>query len=109
MGRKQASGDGSGYTPASFEQRVAAWTGLAYVLMFLFVTTYAIFTARNLPGTLPLWLVPVAVAGVVLSVRNVAQGRVIHLGMTVLCAVVGAMGLWLGIPALTAALTAPPG
>ena len=99
-----------GYTPASFEKRVAAWTGLTYVLMVLFLTTWSIFTARNLPGTLPLFLAPVAVAGMVLSLRRVGQGRGPgHLGMTVLCGVALGLSLWLGVPALMAGLTAPLG
>ena len=38
------------YTPASFEKRTAAWMGLAYVLMVLFLITYSIYTARSLPA-----------------------------------------------------------
>lgn len=99
-----------GYTPASFEKRTAAWTGLAYVLMFLFVSTYSIFTARNLPGTLPLLAVPVAAAGLVLSLRSVRLGRgTAHLLMSLLCGLMLALSLWLGVPPLLAALRAPLG
>ena len=59
-----------GWTPASFEKRAAAWMGIAYVLMVLFVINFAIYTGgRQLPGTFPLFLVPVGlVAGLALGV-----------------------------------------
>lgn len=34
----------SGFVPASFEKRTAAWMGIAYALMFLFVVDFAIYT-----------------------------------------------------------------
>ena len=30
------------YTPASFEKRTAAWMGIAYVLMLLFLITFSL-------------------------------------------------------------------
>ena len=51
------------YTPASFEKRTAAWMGIAYMLLIMFAVTVSIFTGgKTLPGTFPLFLVPVAVA-----------------------------------------------
>ena len=43
---QQPNGDcpAEGYTPASFEKRAAAWMGIAYVLMILFVINFAIYT-----------------------------------------------------------------
>ena len=38
------------WTPASFEKRAAAWMGIAYVLMVLFVINFAMYTGgRQLP------------------------------------------------------------
>ena len=34
------------YTPASFEKRTAAWMGIAYVLMLLFLITF-IFAPKH--------------------------------------------------------------
>ena len=53
---QQPNGDcpAGGYTPASFEKRAAAWMGIAYVLMILFVINFAIYTGgrelRRLDG-----------------------------------------------------------
>ena len=49
------------YTPASFEKRVAAWIGIGYMLMLIALNTYTIATARTLPGTAPLLVVPVGI------------------------------------------------
>ena len=37
----------SSYTPASFEKRTAAWMGIAYVLMMLFLITFYIYTGKG--------------------------------------------------------------
>ena len=57
----------SSYTPASFEKRTAAWMGIAYVLMMLFLITFYIYTGKEMPGTFVLFLLPVAVAGIVIA------------------------------------------
>ena len=97
------------YTPASFEKRAAAWMGIAYVLMTSFVITFAIYTGgRELPGTFPLFLVPVSVTLAVVLVRQLKNhccpsgtaGGIIGL---VICAVGLFLGLALGVPALIAA------
>ena len=99
-----------GYTPASFEKRAAAWMGIAYVVMLCFVINYAIYTGgRDLPGTFPLFLVPVSAALAVVLVRRIrlrtalggTAGGVLGL---ILCAVGLVLGLALGGPALLAAL-----
>lgn len=98
-----------GYTPASFEKRAAAWMGIAYVLMLLFVINFAIYTGgRQLPGTFPLFLVPVCVtlAVVVLHRWKSGQlpgGRAAGGFILAACAAGTALGLALGVPALIAA------
>ena len=99
-----------GYTPASFEKRAAAWMGIAYVVMLCFVINYAIYTGgRDLPGTFPLFLVPVSVSLAVILIRRIrlrtALGGTVGgiLGL-ILCAAGLVLGLALGGPALLAAL-----
>ena len=102
---------GGGFTPASVEKRTAAWMGIAYTLMMGFVITFAIYTGgRELPGTFPLFLVPVSVALGIILIRRLKLGAAPGgmaggiLGL-VLCAVGLIVGLALGVPALAAALT----
>lgn len=99
-----------GYTPASFEKRAAAWMGVAYVLMLLFVLNFVLFTGgQQLPGTFPLFLIPVSVALAAVIVHRIRNktlpgtmaGAV--LGLAACAAGVG-FGLVLGLPALLAAL-----
>ena len=99
-----------GYTPASFEKRAAAWMGVVYALMMFFVINFAIYTGgRELPGTFPLFLVPVSVALAVILLRrirfhNAPGGTVGGILGLLLCAAGVAVGLALGGPALLAAL-----
>ena len=99
-----------GWTPASFEKRAAAWTGIAYVLMLLFVVNFAIYTGgRQLPGTFPLFLVPVSAALEVVTLRRLRLRTCLGgtAGGTVVLAACAAglfLGLALGLPALLAAL-----
>ena len=106
---EQENGQPQAYTPASFEKRAAAWMGIVYVLMTTFVITFAIYTGgRELPGTFPLFLVPVSVTLAVVLVHKMklracpggTAGGVLGL---LLCAAGAAVGLVLGIPALLAA------
>lgn len=99
-----------GYTPASFEKRTAAWMGIAYVLMLLFVLNFMLFTGgRQLPGTFPLFLLPVSVALAVVLIHRLRTktipggiaGAVLGL---IACAAGIFFGLALGVPALLAAL-----
>ena len=100
-----------GYTPASFEKRAAAWMGISYVVMLCFIVNYAIYTGgRELPGTFPLFLVPVSAALAVILIRRIrlhtapggTAGGVLGL---ILCAAGFVLGLALGTPALLAALS----
>lgn len=100
------------YTPASFEKRTAAWMGIAYVLMLLFILNFSLFTGgRQLPGTFPLFLVPVSVALAVVLIHRLRSktlpggvaGAVLGL---IVCAAGVFFGLALGVPALLAALGA---
>ena len=101
----------SGYTPASFEKRAAAWMGIAYTVMMCFVMNYVIYTGgRELPGTFPLFLVPVSAALAVILIRRMKLGaapggKLVGILGLILCAVGLAAGLALGIPALLAALS----
>ena len=101
---------GGGYAPASFEKRTAAWMGIAYAVMMFLVINFAIYTGgRDLPGTFPLFLVPVSVALAVILVRRIrlrtapggTAGGVLGL---VLCAPGLVLGLAFGVPALLAIL-----
>lgn len=47
-----------GFTPASPLKRTLAWTGLAYALIFLTLTTYFYFTGSGLRNLAPLLTVP---------------------------------------------------
>ena len=47
-----------GFTPASPVKRTLAWTGLAYALILLALTTYGIFTGAGLGNLGPLLTVP---------------------------------------------------
>lgn len=98
-----------GYTPASFEKRTAAWMGIAYTVMMCFILNYALYTGgRELPGTFPLFLVPVSVALAVILIRRMKLGScpggkaggVVGLA---LCAAGVVLGIALGWPALLAA------
>lgn len=98
------------WTPASFEKRTAAWMGIAYVLMLLFVINFAIYTGgRQLPGTFPLFLIPVSVALAIVTIRRMRLGSCQGgtaggVAMLAMCTVGVVTGLSLGVPALLAAL-----
>lgn len=99
------------YTPASFEKRVAAWVGIVYMLMLTALVTYTVATARSLPGTAPLLLVPVGAGLPFIIVHRQRQGTapgglVVSIFMCAMCVAAVALGLWLGIPALLANLAA---
>lgn len=101
----------SDYTPASFEKRVAAWVGIVYMLMLTAVVTYTLATARSLPGTAPLLLVPLGVGVPFIVVHRQRQGTapgglVGSILMLVACVASVVLGLWLGVPALLANLAA---
>ena len=97
------------YTPASFEKRAAAWMGIAYVLMLLFILNFALFTGgRQLPGTFPLFLVPVSVTLAVVIIHRLKSGalpggRAGGVLALIGCAAGIVLGLAMGVPALIAA------
>ena len=104
--------DTPNYTPASFEKRVAAWVGIVYMLTLTALITYTVATARSLPGTAPLLLVPLGVGVPFVVVHRQRQGTapgglVVSILMCVVCVAAVALGLWLGLPALLANLTTP--
>lgn len=105
--RYEACGDD---IPASFERRAAAWMGIVYVLMLLFILNFTLFTGgRQLPGTFPLFLVPVSVALAVVIVRRMKRrelpgGAAGGAAALIACAAGILLGLGLGVPALLAAL-----
>ena len=96
-------------TPASFEKRAAAWMGIVYVFMLLFILNFALFTGgRRLPGTFPLFLVPVCVTLAVVIIHRLKNaalpgGRVGGALALIGCAAGTVLGLVLGVPALIAA------
>ena len=98
-----------GYTPATFEKRAAAWMGIVYVLMLLFILNFALYTGgKQLPGTFPLFLVPVCVTLAVVVIHRLKSGalpggRVGGVLALIGCAVGTVLGLSMGVPALIAA------
>lgn len=107
--REETGHSGEGYTPASFEKRAAAWMGIVYMLMLLFILNFTLFTGgRELPGTFPLFLVPVCVTLAVVIVRRLKTGALPGgraggvLALTA-CAAGTVLALALGVPALIAA------
>ena len=107
--RKKESGEQSSYTPASFEKRVAAWMGIVYALLFLFIITFSMYRPdRSLAGSFPLLLVPVAVAAMIVAVYRQKKGTApgglpTTLVAVILCAGAAGVGLWLGVPVLVLA------
>jgi len=103
-------GNDESYTPASFEKRTAAWVGIAYVLMVLFVMTFAIFTGgKGLPGTFPLLLIPAAVGAAVIAVHRqkagtAPGGMALTVFIVILCAAGITLSCVLGGPALVYAI-----
>ena len=97
------------YTPASVEKRIAAWVGIAYALMFGFIITFSMYRPdRSLAGTFPLFLVPVSIGIIVLSIYKQTKGTARGglpgtIVTTLICLVVAAAALWLGVPVLAVA------
>lgn len=97
------------YVPASFEKRAAAWMGVVYVLMLLFILNFTLYTGgRELPGTFPLFLVPVCATLFVVVIRRLRSGalpggRAGGVLTLIACGAGMALGLYLGVPALIAA------
>ena len=110
MEQQDPKRNGTSYTPASFEKRTAAWMGVAYMVMVLFVITFAIFTGgKELPGTFPLFLIPAATAVAVIAVYRQRKGTALGglpgtVVIILLCAAAVVLGAYLGGPALVSAL-----
>jgi len=100
------------FTPAGFEKRVAAWMGIVYVLLVMFAVTFSIYTGgKTLPGTFPLFLVPVAVAAIVVAIYRQRKGTApgglpTTVVVVILCAAAVVLGLMMGVPALVEAVRA---
>ena len=99
------------YTPASFEKRAAAWMGVAYMLMLLFILNFTLFTGgRQLPGTFPLFLIPISAAVIVITIHRLRTQELpaaVKCGcvlMLITCTAGIFLGLALGVPSLLAAL-----
>ena len=109
--RTTESEEQSSYTPASFEKRVAAWMGIVYALMFLFIITFSMYRPNSsLAGSFPLFLVPVAVAAIIVAIYRQVKGTApgglpTTIVVTILCLAAAAVGLWLGVPVLVMAFT----
>ena len=96
-----------GYTPASFEKRVAAWVGVVYMLMLTAAMTYMMSTGKVLTGIAPLLLPPAAVGVAVIVIHRHRKGaagsnRFFVFAMFFLCVAAFLLGLGMGIPALLA-------
>ncbi|MBD5084225.1 MAG: hypothetical protein HDT33_03965 [Clostridiales bacterium] len=97
------------YSPASFEKRAAAWMGIVYMLMLLFILNFTLFTGgRELPGTFPLFLIPVCVTLAVVIIHRLKSGalpggRAGGVLALIGCAAGVFFGLALGVPALISA------
>lgn len=98
------------YTPASFEKRVAAWMGIVYALMFFFIITFSMYRPNSsLAGSFPLFLVPVAIAVIIISIYRQCKGTApgglpTTIVVSLICLAAAAIGLWLGVPVLIYAL-----
>ena len=97
------------YTPATVEKRIAAWIGIVYALMFCFIITFSMYRPdRSLAGTFPLFLVPVAIGIIILSIykqyKGTARGGLpTTIVVVLICLAAAFIGLWLGVPVLVIA------
>lgn len=107
-GRTEESKE-KGFTPASFEKRVAAWVGVVYVVMLLLAATFTLATGRMLTATAPILLPPAAVGTAVVAVYRwrrgqISEGRNFTLALLFLCFMALVVGLVCGVPPLLAHL-----
>lgn len=107
---KTESQEQSSYTPVSVEKRIAAWMGIVYALMFFFIITFSMYHPDlSLKGTFPLFLVPVAAAAIAVTIYRQIKvktysGLATAVVVVIICLAAAAVGLFLGIPPLAAAL-----
>lgn len=97
------------YTPATVEKRIAAWIGIVYALMFCFIITFSMYRPdRSLAGTFPLFLVPVSIGIIILSIYKQCKGTArsglpTTIVVVLICLAAAFIGLWLGVPVLVIA------
>ena len=93
-----------GYTPASPVKRTMAWIGLAYVLIFLGLTTYFYFTGTMLGNLAPLLTVPGLIGlGALALVSHKSTGnpgKTAAIAAAVVCWVLALVSLPIGITGL---------
>ena len=107
--RTTESEEESSYTPVSVEKRIAGWIGIVYALMFCFIITFSMYCPdRSLAGTFPLFLVPVAIGIIILSIYKQCKGTArgglpTTIVVILICLAAAFIGLWLGVPVLVIA------
>ena len=93
-----------GYTPASPVKRTMAWIGLAYVLIFLGLTTYFYFTGTMLGNLAPLLTVPgligLGALALVSHKSTGSPGRTAAIVAAVVCWVLALVTLPIGMAGL---------
>ena len=99
------------YVPASPVKRIIAWTGVVYMVIFVFLNVYPFFNnGVNLQGVGPLLVCPGTAglaAAAVWQLRQSGCSPARRAGMIALaaaCALVFVLGLLDGLPALVAGL-----
>ena len=101
--------DNQEYKPATFEKRVAAWMGIAYMLLLLGIFLFSLYKpGGSLQGTFPLFLLPACICVSVVIVHrlrehNAPGGPVIGVLVLLICIAGAVFGLLMGLPALFAA------
>ena len=92
------------YTPASPVKRTLAWIGLAYVLIFLALTTYFYFTGTTLGNLGPLLTVPALIGLGALSLvswRTVGRpGKWVAILVAVVCWLLALVTIPIGLVGL---------
>lgn len=93
-----------GFIPSSPLKRTLAWIGLAYVLIFLALTTYFYFTGTALGNLGPLLTVPGLIglgAAALVSQRTTGRpGKWAAMGLAALCWLLAVATLPIGIAGL---------
>ncbi len=102
--RTPASGDDRGYTPSSPVKRTLAWTGLAYMVILVAMTTYPYSTGAGLGNLGPLLTVPGLIglgAAALVSWRTAGKpGKWPAIALAALCWLLALATLPIGIAGL---------
>ena len=102
--RPTEDGGGSGYTPSSPVKRTLAWTGLAYMVILVAMTTYPYFTGAGLSNLGPLLTVPGLIglgAAALVSWRTAGKpGKWSAVALAALCWLLALATLPIGIAGL---------